>query len=88
MESVTTFGCSLAKHRKSDTLEVKDLQIPLDRHWNIQLPGIIPMAALEEGAHPVKRPMVTDVHRQRSVQIRKSQVQLQQQASRDARKMA
>ena len=29
VENITAFGCRLAKHRKSDVLEVKDLQLYL-----------------------------------------------------------
>ncbi|WBW73539.1 SAGA complex/transcription factor TFIID complex subunit A Taf12 [Schizosaccharomyces osmophilus] len=39
VESVTNFACRLAKHRKSDTLDMKDVQLHLERNWNIRLPG-------------------------------------------------
>merc|ERR1712086_258325 len=39
VENAAAFGCRLAKHRKSKTLEVRDLQAYLDRHWNINIPG-------------------------------------------------
>jgi len=29
----------MAKHRGSDTLEIKDLQMILERNWNIRIPG-------------------------------------------------
>jgi transcription initiation factor TFIID subunit 12 len=39
IESVTSFSSKLANHRGSPTLEVKDLQLHLERNWNIRIPG-------------------------------------------------
>ncbi|KAI0349096.1 hypothetical protein OH77DRAFT_1415560 [Trametes cingulata] len=39
IDSVTNFGCRLAKHRGSDTLDVKALQLHLKRNHNIRIPG-------------------------------------------------
>ncbi|KDR84034.1 hypothetical protein GALMADRAFT_236628 [Galerina marginata CBS 339.88] len=39
VDSVTNFACRLAKHRGGDTLEVRDLQLHLERNHNIRIPG-------------------------------------------------
>jgi len=38
VEQVTRPACDLAKHRKSQELETRDLQLVLEKHWNIKIP--------------------------------------------------
>lgn len=39
VSSVTSFACRLAKHRKTDNVDVRDVQLHLERNWNIRIPG-------------------------------------------------
>ncbi|KAK7282215.1 hypothetical protein RIF29_10835 [Crotalaria pallida] len=66
-ESITRSGCSLAKHRKSTTLEAKDILLHLEKNWNMTLPGF--------GGDEIKsyrRQPVCDIHRERLAAIKKS----------------
>lgn len=67
VESIATFGVSLTKHRKSTTFEAKDILIPLERHWNISLPGFS-----GDEIKTYKKPLTSDIHRERLAVIKKS----------------
>ncbi|XP_076959747.1 transcription initiation factor TFIID subunit 12-like [Bidens hawaiensis] len=67
VESVTTFACSLAKHRKSNTLESKDILLHLEKNWNMNLPGFS-----GDEIKCYKKPFGNDVHRERLAVIKKS----------------
>ncbi|KAL6273506.1 hypothetical protein ACE6H2_024198 [Prunus campanulata] len=67
VESITTFSCSLAKHRKSTTLEAKDILLHIEKNWNITLPGF--------GGDEIKgfrKPLTNDIHKERLSVIKKS----------------
>ncbi|KAK0137413.1 Transcription initiation factor TFIID subunit 12 [Merluccius polli] len=62
IESVVTAACQLARHRKSNTLEVKDVQLHLERQWNMWIPGYG-----SEEIRPFKKACTTEAHKQVSV---------------------
>jgi len=41
LESTTNFSARLARHRGSDSLDVKDFQLHLERHHGIRIPGFV-----------------------------------------------
>ncbi|XP_032484745.1 transcription initiation factor TFIID subunit 12-like [Phocoena sinus] len=59
IESVVTAACQLARHRKSSTLEVKDVQLHLEHQWNIWIPGFG-----SEEIRPYKKACTTEAHRE------------------------
>ncbi|XP_014260399.1 transcription initiation factor TFIID subunit 12 isoform X2 [Cimex lectularius] len=67
VESAISAACLLAKHRKSNTIEVKDLQLHLERNWNMWIPGF----GTDE-LRPYKRSSITDAHKQRLTLIRRA----------------
>ncbi|OMO82147.1 Transcription initiation factor TFIID [Corchorus capsularis] len=67
VDSITTFGCSLAKHRKSDTLEAKDILLHLERNWNMTLPGFS-----GDEIKTYKKPFTNEIHKERLAAIKKS----------------
>ena len=66
LENVITQSCMLAKHRKSSNLELKDVQLCLDKNWNIWIPGF----GTEE-RNPPKKHVASESHKQRLSQIKK-----------------
>lgn len=67
VESITTFGCSLAKHRKSNTLEAKDILLHLERNWNMTLPGFS-----GDEIKGYRKPLTSDIHKERLSAIKRS----------------
>ncbi|KAK6168916.1 hypothetical protein SNE40_020072 [Patella caerulea] len=67
IENVVSAACQIAKHRKSNTLEVKDVQLYLERTWNMWLPGFG-----SDDVRPFKKACVTEAHKQRMALIRKT----------------
>ena len=67
IESVVNSSCQIAKHRKSNVLEVRDIQMHLERNWNMWVPGYG-----TEDFKQSKKLGSTEAHKQRLALIRKS----------------
>lgn len=67
VENAVNSACLFAKHRKVSKVEVKDVQLYLERNWNMWIPGF----GTDE-LRPYKRAAVTEAHKQRLALIRKA----------------
>ncbi|CAL4179264.1 unnamed protein product, partial [Meganyctiphanes norvegica] len=67
IESTVNAACRLAKHRGARSLDVKDVQMYLERNWHMWIPGF----GTEE-LRPYKRAPTTEAHKQRLALIRKA----------------
>jgi len=67
IEQTVSQACALAKHRKAGTIDVKDVQIVLERSWNMWIPGFG-----SDDIRPQRRSANTEAHKQRMAVIKKA----------------
>jgi len=92
IDSVTNFACRLAKHRGGETLEVRDLQLHLERNHNIRIPGFASDETRISLAQSTVAPTYTAPPSKKSTQgthmtLRSQRVAQVQQAKREAKLM-
>jgi hypothetical protein len=59
IENIINSSCQLAKHRKSNILEVKDVQFHLERNFNLWIPGFS-----TDDLKPFKKSYASEAHKQ------------------------
>ena len=68
IESLVSTSAMFAKHRKSATLDVKDVQLALEKNWKIWIPGF---GSDDQHRHH-KKSFNTEAHKQRMALIKKT----------------
>lgn len=68
IESLVSTSAMFAKHRKSSTLDVKDVQLALEKNWKIWIPGF---GSDDQHRHH-KKAFNTEAHKQRMALIKKT----------------
>jgi histone H3/H4 len=71
VENLTVFACELAVHRGGSQLEARDIQLALEKNWNMRLLGV--------GDHvpelkQIKKTTVTEAHKNRLADVRRSKL--------------
>jgi transcription initiation factor TFIID subunit 12 len=65
IDNVVSGSCSLAKHRRSQTLDVQDVKLYLNTQWDLQIPGF----PVDDTKH---KKLAGEAHKQRLALIRKT----------------
>lgn len=72
VDNLAAFACELALHRGGTTLEARDIQLALEKNWNMRLVGVGDhLAELKV----IKKTTVTEAHKQRVNDVRRSKLQ-------------
>ncbi|XP_014677164.1 PREDICTED: transcription initiation factor TFIID subunit 12-like [Priapulus caudatus] len=67
IENIVTHSCQLAKHRQASSIEVRDVQLHLERNWNMWIPGFG-----SDDPRPYKKSTTTEAHKQRMALLKKN----------------
>jgi transcription initiation factor TFIID subunit 12 len=72
VENALSFGCEVAKKRRSQVLQARDISVHLERQWNIYVPGFE-----DTQLRPYRRPQPSEAHRQRQLAVRRSLAEME-----------
>ena len=80
IEQTVTASCLLAKHRRAPAVEVKDVQLVLEKKWNMWIPAVgtssgssnVGLSGEQESLRPFKKSATSEAHKARMALIRKT----------------
>ncbi|RWS18676.1 transcription initiation factor TFIID subunit 12-like protein [Leptotrombidium deliense] len=72
IDNLVTSACQLAKHRGSKTVDVKDIQLILEKNYNMLIPGFGSLPLFHQFKHLYKKSPTTEAHKQRMALIKKT----------------